>query len=243
LRTPLPHPEIPGLPPASHRTAPDAFRLDTGDFIDHSDRTDNAEGKQMAQRPHTIRAGSLTEDLPISSTVKNAFRAAFGVVGLAGLTLIGSHVRIPIEPVPITLQTLFVLLAGAFIGSFRGFLSQALDVMGGIFGVPLFAGAAAGLAVLSGPTGGYLAGFVVAPFVVGSLIDRRRGFAWTLFVFSAASSLILALGVIHLALFYTRDIWTAIQVGFLPFLAGDAAKVFAAASIYKSYTRLRSSRR
>ena len=197
----------------------------------------------MEQKPRTIRAGALTEELPISHTVRNVLGGTLGIVGLASLTLIGSHVRIPIEPVPITLQTLFVLLAGAFIGSFRGFLSQALYVTGGMFGVPLFAGAAAGFAVLSGPTGGYLAGFVVAPFVVGSLIGRRRGFAWTLLVFSAASLLILALGVIHLALFYTRNIWTAFQVGFLPFLAGDAAKVFAAASIYKSYTRLRSSRR
>jgi biotin transport system substrate-specific component len=138
---------------------------------------------------------------------------------------------------------LFVLLAGALAGSFRGLLSQTLYVTAGVLGIPLFAGAATGLAVLSGPTGGYLAGFVLVPFVVGTLIDRRRGFAWTLFVFSVGSLLILALGVLHLALFYAPNVWTAIQVGFIPFLVGDAAKVFAAASIYGSYVRFRSSGR
>jgi biotin transport system substrate-specific component len=195
----------------------------------------------MDLKPLTIRLGLQTPaSLLVPRSCKTVFVETLGVVGLASLTLAGAHIRIPIEPVPITLQTLFVLLAGALAGSFRGFLSQTLYVTAGLLGVPLFAGAVTGLAALSGPTGGYLAGFVLAPFVVGKLIDRRAGFSWTLLVFSIGALMILALGVLHLALFYTRDVWTAIEVGLLPFAVGDAAKVFAAASIYGSYSRFRS---
>jgi len=197
----------------------------------------------MELKPLTIRLGlQMPASLLVRRSFKTVFAGTLGVVGLATLTLAGSHIRIPIEPVPITLQTLFVLLAGALVGSFRGFLSQTLYVTAGLLGVPLFAGAVTGLAALSGPTGGYLVGFVLAPFVVGKLIDRRAGFPWALFVFSIGALMILALGVLHLALFYTRDVWTAMEVGLLPFAVGDAAKVFAAASIYGSYRRLRSRR-
>jgi len=107
--------------------------------------------------------------------------------------------------------------------------------------VSLFAGAAAGLAVLSGPTAVISLDSSLRLSSSARSSTAAGGFAWTLsssrriFVDSAAR-------VIHLALFYTVTIWTAIQVGFLPFLA-ETGKVFAAASIYKSYTRLRSSRR
>jgi len=197
----------------------------------------------MELKPLSIRPGSLGVSSSLPRSCRTVLTRTLGVVGLAGLTWVGSHIRIPIGLVPITLQTLFVLLAGALVGSFRGSLSQTLYVTAGVLGVPLFAGTVAGLAVLSGPTGGYLAGFVLAPLVVGKLIRMRKGFAWSLFVFAVGSLLILALGVLHLALFYAPNLRTAIQVGLLPFLVGDAAKIFAAASIYSSYTRLRSNRR
>jgi biotin transport system substrate-specific component len=197
----------------------------------------------MQLKPLTIRPGSLAVNLSLPRSCKAVLAGTLGVVGFAGLTWVGSQIRIPIGPVPITLQTLFVLLAGALVGSFRGWLSQTLYVTAGSFGLPVFAGTVGGLAVLSGPTGGYIVGFVVAPLVVGKLISARKGFAWSVFVFTLGSLLILALGVLHLAFFYTPNLWTAIQVGLLPFLAGDAAKIFAAASIYSSYRRFRSNRR
>lgn len=156
----------------------------------------------------------------------------------ACLTAAGAEIRIPIQPVPITLQTLFVLLSGAIIGSRFGSLSQSIYVLLGMLGVPFLAGAAGGLAVLMGPTGGYLAGFVVAAFVVGRLISVRDGFAWHLSVFSIGALVILTIGVLHLSLFYTHNLSLAIKLGFVPFLIGDSLKVFAAASIYGSFTAL-----
>jgi len=175
----------------------------------------------------------------LAAPARMAWAGAAAVAALAALTAVGAHVRVPLEPVPITLQTLFVLLAGALAGPFRGLLSQSIYVFGGILGVPLFAGSITGLAVLAGPTGGYLVGFVVAPLLIGRLINRRTGFLWTLFVFSLGSSAILSLGALHLALFTAGDLSVAVRMGVLPFVVGDAAKTLAAVSIYGSYRRFR----
>ena len=165
-----------------------------------------------------------------------------GAVVFAFLTAVGGHIRIPLTPVPITLQTLFVLLSGAIIGPRYGTLGQTLYLGLGTLGIPLFAGAAGGLAVISGPTGGYLLGFLVTPAIVGCLFTRRSGALWRVSVLALGSLIILTLGVIHLSLFYTHHLGHALAVGMLPFLIGDGLKVLAASSILGSYRRLRRSR-
>ena len=74
----------------------------------------------------------------------------------AALLCVSSHVVLPIGPVPVTLQVLFVLLAGAVLGAEMGALSVVIWIMLGAFGLPVFAGGKAGPMVLIGPTGGYL---------------------------------------------------------------------------------------
>lgn len=165
----------------------------------------------------------------------------------AGLTVAGANIAIPLSPVPITLQTLFVLLAGASIGRGWGALSQAFYVGGGIVGLPFFAGGAAGLAVLAGPTGGYLAAFLVAPVVVGAMLRRSSRLAWQVAAFTAGTVVIFAFGVGYLALSYTHDLGEALMVGLVPFIPGAIFKIAAALSIHRSsqalvrhYTRGRS---
>jgi biotin transport system substrate-specific component len=196
----------------------------------------------MNHNGRSLAARATVSSPAASSAVKTVVASAGAVALLALLTAVGAHIRIPLQPVPITLQTLFVLLAGALAGPALGFLSQGVYLAGGVLGIPLLAGSAAGLAVLSGPTGGYLVGFVAAAWFVGRFIGKRSGFGWSVFVFAAGSAIILALGVLHLALFAAGDLSTAIRVGFLPFVPGDAAKTLAAASIYGSYRRLRAAR-
>ncbi len=169
-------------------------------------------------------------------------RVAVGVLGVvlfAGLTFVGTHIRIPLYPVPITLQTLFVLLAGALLGKRLGSLSQSVYLGLGAMGVPLFAGSLAGLGVLAGPTGGYLIGFAVAPLFVGSLIGRKTQTWWSILVFSSGALVILSMGVLHLTLFYTHNLADSLRVGCLPFLPGEILKVLAAVSIYRSYRGIR----
>ena len=101
-----------------------------------------------------------------------ALSAAF-----AALTVAGANIVIPLEPVPVTMQTLFVLLAGASIGAGWGTASQWMYVGLGAMGLPLFAGGASGAGVLAGPTGGYLISFLVAigaPGVVAAQESDRK---------------------------------------------------------------------
>lgn len=158
------------------------------------------------------------------------------------LTAVGAEIRIPLQPVPITLQTLFVLLAGSILGSARGSLSQVLYLVLGISGIPLFAGHAAGMAVITGPTGGYLLGFTIAPFLIGRILARDGSTKGMLLAYSTGALSILSLGTLRLALF-TGDPTRALLVGFLPFLPGEVAKIAAACSIQGSYTALRASLR
>ena len=90
-------------------------------------------------------------------------------------------------PVPITLQTFAVLLAGAVLGMRRGFLAVALYVLAGAVGLPVFSGGASGLAVLQGPTAGYLLGFPLAAALCGFIVEHlpRRSLASGPAIFAA----------------------------------------------------------
>jgi biotin transport system substrate-specific component len=164
-------------------------------------------------------------------------RIALGV-GLsllfAGLTVLGANIMIPMRPIPITLQTLFVLLAGASIGRGWGSLSQALYVGLGVLGLPFFAGGAAGVAILAGPTGGYLISFLVAPVIVGAMLRRSSRLAWQIASFTVGTAVIFACGVTFLTLTYTHDLRQALMVGLVPFLPGAIFKIAAATSIHRS---------
>jgi biotin transport system substrate-specific component len=139
------------------------------------------------------------------------------------------QIRLPFSPVPVTGQTFAVLLLGALYGSRRGPATVVTYLTLGAFGLPLFAGGAAGLARFAGPTAGYLAGFVAAAFVVGWLSERgwdRR--PWT----NAASMfignlIIYAIGIIWLGRFVGSE--AVLNMGVIPFLAGDALKIALAA--------------
>jgi biotin transport system substrate-specific component len=164
-------------------------------------------------------------------------RVAAGIglaTAFAGLTAIGANIVIPIEPVPITMQTLFVLLAGASIGAGWGSLSQWIYVCLGVIGLPMFAGGATGAGVLVGPTGGYLLSFLVTPWLVGRMLQRSNHIGWQALTFLCGQVVILAFGVAHLTLFYTHNLGHSLAVGVLPFLPGDAFKIAAAVSIHRS---------
>lgn len=162
-----------------------------------------------------------------------------GAAAFAGLTFVGANIYIPLMPVPITMQTLFVLLAGAIAGGRYGSLGQFAYVGLGAVGLPVFATHVGGLGILAGPTGGYLYSFIVTPLLISALIGRSNSIAWQVSVFAAGTAVIFAFGVSHLVLFYTHDLATALRVGLLPFIPGAIFKIAAAVSIYRSYTALR----
>ncbi len=137
-------------------------------------------------------------------------------------------VPLPFSPVPVTGQTLAVLLVGALLGSRRGSLSVLAYLGQGVVGLPVFAGGAAGAARLAGPTGGYLLGFVAAAWVVGMLAEQgwdRRG-GTTLLAMLLGNAAIYACGLPWLAHFVGID--RVLALGLLPFIPGDLWKLLLA---------------
>lgn len=183
------------------------------------------------------------EGTSVVSSARSAAQTMLAIVFFTFLTALSANVRIPLPftPVPVTLQPLMVLLAGAMLGGVRGGLSQLLYVAWGVAGLPIFAGTGAGLAVLAGPTGGYLIGFVLAATFIGLLINKTEGRATKVaLLLSAAALIYLAAGWAHLALFFTGgDFALAFTLGVLPFIVGEVVKVFVATAMVTSFFVIR----
>jgi biotin transport system substrate-specific component len=147
------------------------------------------------------------------------------------LAAVFAQIRIPLPftPVPLTGQTFAVLLVGAALGSKRGAASLMLYTLMGALGLPFFAGGESGLAYMSGPTLGYLAGFVAAAYVVGLLAERglERSVRTSLVPFLAGTLIIYLFGAGWLAVLFGVE--QALLLGVLPFIVGDAIKLVMAA--------------
>jgi len=161
------------------------------------------------------------------------------VIGASLLTALAAQIefRLPWSPVPITGQTFAVLLSGAVLGSRRAFLAQLLYVAEGALGLPVFAGGAAGLVKLLGPTGGYLAAFPFAAFLTGFLAERGwdRRFATTFAALLVGSVVIFAFGLAVLSRFVPSS--QLLAVGLLPFIPGDLIKSALAALAFPAAWR------
>ncbi|MDI6606216.1 MAG: biotin transporter BioY [Candidatus Omnitrophota bacterium] len=161
-----------------------------------------------------------------------------GVAVFVILTALGAFVRIPLPftPVPITLQTFFVLLCGLFLRERLAALAQLSYILLGVLGLPIFTGAGSGLFYLFGPTGGYLFGFVLAALVTGCLIRfAKDSFFLTFIILSLADLILLSCGVLWLRVIFGYPLSRLLVIGFIPFLAGDLLKVLAAAVIYSRF--------
>ena len=155
-------------------------------------------------------------------------RDAILVTGAALLTALLAQVSIPVagSPVPITGQTLAVVLTAAALGPARGLAGQGLYLVLGAIGLPFYAGASGGLDVVWGATGGYLIGFLPAAYLVGLAArqgqDRRISRALPLF--ALGQLVIFAIGVPWLAVVANLSAAEAISAGFTPFIVGGVVK-------------------
>ncbi|MFI4896675.1 MAG: biotin transporter BioY, partial [Phycisphaerales bacterium JB059] len=151
-------------------------------------------------------------------------RRLLGMLLFTLLTTLGALVANPLPPdgVPMTLQTLAVILAALCLGPRVGAASMILYILVGMIGAGVFADGSAGLAVLAGQTGGYLVGFVLCQPVITSIIRRRdgamRGWGAMILAVLAGHLVIFALGVPWLALVRGYSLARALEGGFYPFL-------------------------
>jgi len=170
---------------------------------------------------------------------------AFGMAILTGL-LAQLKIMLPWSPVPITGQTFAALLAGVLLGTWWGGISLAIYAGLGAAGVPWFQSFGGGLAYLSGPTGGYIIGFILAALFLGYFTDkfvRSRSFLAMLgLMLFADFVLIYGPGLLQLNLWLTMVKGTPVSfshllmIGAVPFLAGDAIKCVMAASVARGIT-------
>ena len=170
---------------------------------------------------------------------KEPLRLLAIVVGAAVLAL-ASQAEIPIEPVPFTLQSLAVILAGMLLGWRVGMLTVLVWLAAGAAGLPVFSGGAGGWERFAGPTGGYLAAFPVAAAVSGWLAERGWNARHPLMALAAAligHALCLLPGALWLATFVGRD--DALRDGLLPFLPGALLKSIIAVTVLMLFARRR----
>jgi biotin transport system substrate-specific component len=165
----------------------------------------------------------LVQERPVPNLVVNAAL----ILGASWIIAISGQITIylPFSPVPITGQTLAVLMAGLILGKTLGTASIAAYLAQGAAGLPFFAGGKSGLATLFGPTGGYLFGFLAAVYIVGMLSELRLKRS----VIQASSAIVIGnviiyiFGLVWLARFVGES--QVLQLGLYPFLIGDLLKI------------------
>jgi len=142
------------------------------------------------------------KSLTLTSNFPNILSSRlFWILTFSVISFISAQVEIPVNPVPFTLQTIVVLLAGAFLGPVNGAVSQLLYLTAGALGLPVFSGFSFGVPVLLGPTGGYLAAFPLVAFLVGFLVRKNNSLISVSLSMLLGTVLILISGSFYLSLF------------------------------------------
>ena len=174
----------------------------------------------------SLSATSLRSSLiPRSTALSNAALVVSGVLGLAVLAQIA--VPVPGSPVPVTGQTLGVLILGTAYGSTLGVTTFAIYILVGIAGAPVFANSGHGWDRIAGATGGYLVGMLVATFILGQLARFRldQNFLTALPSMLIGTITTFSFGLVWLHQ-YTGESWNwTIEKGLTPFIVGEVLKI------------------
>ncbi len=154
---------------------------------------------------------------------------------MAALIAAGAYIAVPVGPVPIVLQNMFVLMAGLLLGWRWGLAAVAVYLLAGVCGLPVFAGGTGGIGRLAGPTGGYLLGYLPAATAVGWISHRAENRTF----FDVAglivgTAIVYLCGVSWLKMVTGMSVNKSLTVGMLPFLPGDGLKIVAAAAIARA---------
>ncbi len=150
----------------------------------------------------------------------------------ASLISVSGYISIPIPPVPVTAQTLVIMLAGSVLNVYQAGLSVLVFLFLGAIGAPVFSNGAAGIGVITGATGGYLIGFLAGAIVI-SLLKGKKNNIWRLAIANFIGGIIVVytFGVLWLSFAANMSLIQAFTVGALNFIPGDLAKVALAAII------------
>jgi biotin transport system substrate-specific component len=152
----------------------------------------------------------------------------------AALTAAGAYISIPVGPVPIVLQNLFVFLAGILLGRKMGFTSVGAYILVGALGFPVFAGGRGGIGAFLGPTGGYLLGYLPGVYIIGLISEKKQNKVYDIIAMCCGSSIVYFCGVSWLKLLTNMSLSKTLIVGMYPFIPGDVLKIAAAVPVAKA---------
>ncbi|QLG48970.1 biotin transporter BioY [Natrinema halophilum] len=177
----------------------------------------------------------------VDDVVVRQFARAAVLAALIGASAPVS-IPMPLSPAPITLQVLFVFLAGLVLGPVWGGISLLIYLTAGAVGLPVFAGMEGGFGALTGPTGGYLLSYLVAAVVIGAVVHRGTALrdlqAVSVPILVGAlvtgTIIIYGMGTAYMAWLLEWGAWKAISAGAIPFIPGEILKMAAAIAIVRS---------
>jgi biotin transport system substrate-specific component len=186
--------------------------------------------------------GPQRVQLLIELVPRTALVTFAAIVGAAALTAVAAQLSFPVpgSPVPVTAQTLVVLVGAAALGPGRALVSQLLYIAAGAAGLPVFAGHSFGMNVLVGANGGYLVGFLLASLLIGATSRKGvdRNVIRELAAFIGGSIVVYVFGAGFLMVRFGMSLSTALSLGVVPFLIGDAVKVAIASGVLPTTWRL-----
>lgn len=184
----------------------------------------------MSALTETVRGWAATEVVEDGRA-----RAGIGILAFVLATSFGAHVAVPLPwtPVPMTLQPLFVVLAGTVLGPWLGAAAMSGYLALGAAGAPVFSFGGAGLAWLLGPTGGYLLAYPAAAFVTGWIAGRDGGAARLGLGLLAGMTAIYLGGLSQLVLLTGQSPAALVAVAVAPFVLGDLTKILMAMALTK----------
>lgn len=177
----------------------------------------------------------------LNSFTKTQSIALYGAITIVGSILLALLARlsipVPFSPVPITGQTLGVLLLGGLLGSRLATLTVLTYIFEGAIGLPVFAGGSLGLLYLLGPTGGYLIGFVPAAYFVGYFSEKgwNTKISSSILAMTLGTAIIFVFGVSWISI--TAGITKAITIGLVPYLPGAVVKILLAVILLYSLNK------
>ncbi len=189
------------------------------------------KSKKEKELHNSVRFNKATRDMVI-------------IALFTALMAVCAQITIPVKPVPFTLQTLAMFLAGSLLGAKRGAISILIYILLGTAGVPVFSEFKSGIAALIGPTGGYIIGFIVTVVIVGLAKDKLGSALWI-------TALAMVVGLLGCYIFGTvwfvvvfnqtkgnMDLLKALSLCVFPFLLFDAVKIAAAAVLSNRLNKL-----
>lgn len=156
------------------------------------------------------------------------------------LTAVGAFISIPMGPVPITLQTLFVLLSGMLLGPKLGALSQIVYIALALVGIPIFSGFSGGPQILLKPSFGFAVGFVFAAYIIGIIVHGNINVKYKLFIGALMGSIVIYIFglpymyyILNTVMKMELSLSTVLNMGFILFIPGDLVKLISAVVISK----------